>query len=74
MTGEELVKHKHNIKTPTPYTASGTGYWGIDVFEGYGESPILDLNGAETTEYGKSQPFNITQPYKVVGYMWLRTA
>lgn len=74
MTVNELVKHKHNLKTPTPYPAEGTGYWGINVFEGYGESPMLDLNGGETSEYGATQPFNIVQPYKVVGYMWMRTA
>lgn len=74
MTGDELVDHMHNLKTPTPYYSEGSGYWGIDVFEGYGESPILNLNGAEAKECGKNMPFNIVQPYRVVGYMWIRVA
>lgn len=29
---------------------------------------------ATTTNSGGGQPMNVTQPYKVVGYMWIRTA
>lgn len=74
MTVNELVNHKHTLRTGTPYIGPGSGYWGISVFEGFGESPMLNLNCGETSEYGGSQPFNVLQPYKVVGYMWLRTA
>lgn len=69
MTLEELVPHLHNmIGIPKEYEwvapKSGINYSFTD------QETYLQHTG--TT--GSGQPFNITQPYKVVGYMWLRTA
>lgn len=74
MTVNELVEHDHDVETPSPYYGEGSSYWGIDIFEGYGESPIRTMNGAKATKTGASQPFNVTQPYIVSGYMWIRKA
>lgn len=74
MTVEELVEHVHDIEASTPYTSEGTGYFGINTYEGYAENPTRVMNGAKATKTGASQPFNVTQPYKVTGYMWIRTA
>lgn len=39
-------------------------------------SSVISGLGGNTKDFatGGGQPFNITQPYKVVGYMWIRTA
>lgn len=38
-------------------------------------SSVISGLGGNTKDFatGGGQPFNITQPYKVVGYMWIRT-
>lgn len=74
MTVEELVEHVHDIEASTPYASENTGYFGLNTFEGYAENPVRTMNGAKATKTGASQPFNVTQPYRVVGYMWIRTA
>lgn len=68
MTIDELVNHTHKV-----------GYidanWKINS-DPTAQTNIIIYNDAnvETTPTGKGQPFNIMQPYEVVGYMWIRRA
>lgn len=65
MTVDELVAHDHGVGIEYN-TNSG------------GDSPRLSSNPAyataKTSSTGGGQPFNIMQPYEVVGYMWIRRA
>ena len=67
-TIQEMARHNH-----ADYVANGqgTGAWGY-MFE-YNNNTAGQNNGASGYT-GNGQPFNITQPYRVVGYMWIRTA
>lgn len=65
LTINEMPSHNHSV------SRSGA------VLEG-GYTALYNNNGAKelgfsTENTGGGQPFNITQPYKVVGYMWIRT-
>lgn len=71
MTIDEMPKHRHKTQgyNKTHYGiddgAMSLARWTLDGDpQEYG--PVL--------EEGQSQPFNITQPYEVVGYMWIRRA
>ncbi len=65
LTIEEMTEHDHVVGIE--YTVA-TG----------GDTPRLvsnpDYGDKRTAKTGGSQPFNITQPYEVVGYMWIRRA
>lgn len=65
LTIEEMTEHNHAVGIE--YTVA-TG----------GDTPRLvsnpDYGDKRTAKTGGSQPFNITQPYEVVGYMWIRRA
>ena len=64
MTLKELVQHFHSL-------ISGWGANGTT-----GEALVyaqqLQPGGITTNSQGEGQPFNIVQPYQVVGYMWIR--
>lgn len=69
LTVEEMTKHSHKNWHNQPISvqrySNGDPAWPL--FE--------DTTFNKTTEeVGESKPFNIMQPFKVVGYMWLRTA
>lgn len=67
MTVAEMASHTHTVVSrsvagsSTAYVSSGTG---LSVPNPTG---TIEIGGA-----GNSQPFNIMQPYEVVGYMWIR--
>ena len=70
MTVSELVNHKHHL--------SDEGIWSFgmnDSMLGNGSSGnwAYKMDG-DTASTGGGQPFNIMQPYEVVGYMWIRRA
>ena len=69
MTVAEIASHTHTVVSRS-VAGSGTA----NVSSGAGLSvpnPTGEINIGDT---GNSQPFNIMQPYEVVGYMWKRTA
>ena len=64
-TLEELVVHTHEYgvsDTEGGQTQNQPGYGGNEKFK------------QATSKVGGGKPMNITQPYRVVGYMWIRTA
>ena len=67
-TIQEMARHNH-----ADYVANeqGTGAWGY-MFE-YNNN-TAGQNAGASGYTGNGQPFNIIQPYRVVGYMWIRTA
>ena len=68
-TVDELVKHSHLTRAAAVGSASSFG----DGFVGLTNSYTQDANFS-TAQTGGGQPMNVTQPYRVVGYMWIRTA
>lgn len=74
LTVSEIPVHKHKLKTSTSSSSSGTGNFQLLKEEGWAVSPIHEINGTETTSVGGDQSHNNLQPYRVVGYMWIRTA
>ena len=68
MTIDELVKHNHiaNLSSSNVFATTSNGAWATSYDSG---NPNV-----ETSFTGNSQPFNIVQPYEVVGYMWIRRA
>ena len=67
MTVAEMASHNHTVVSRS-VAGSGTA----NVSSGAGLSvpnPTGEINISDT---GNSQPFNIMQPYEVVGYMWRR--
>lgn len=67
MTVAEMPSHNHTVVSRS-VAGSGTA----NVSSGAGLSvpnPTGEINIGDT---GNSQPFNIMQPYEVVGYMWIR--
>ena len=67
MTVAEMASHTHTVVSRS-VAGSGTA----NVSSGAGLSvpnPTGEINIGDT---GNSQPFNIMQPYEVVGYMWIR--
>ena len=63
-TVNEMPSHTHSL---TPKNNSATGLYELKATNATGEN-----GSALTGATGGGQPFNITQPYEVVGYMWIR--
>ena len=68
MTIDELVNHIHKVG----YIDSN---WKINS-DTTGQTNLIIYNDANvaTTAAGNGQPFNVMQPFEVVGYMWIRRA
>ena len=66
MTIPEMVPHLHHIKVKNN---SENG-----LYETKATNATGDVGNATTETTGGGQPFNIMQPYEVVGYMWIRRA
>lgn len=64
LTIPEMPEHDHDIKNSSNGLDGGSDW---TVSNGGGSN-------WKTGKTGESQPFNIIQPTKVVGYMWIRTA
>jgi len=69
MTLEEIVEHNHTMAINAPKSvqqyASGEARWPL----------VNDASASKaTSKTGASKPFNIMQPYEIVGYMWIRRA
>lgn len=62
MTINELVEHDHEIKNGTNGLDGGSD-WAV---------ANSGASNWKTSKTGQGQPFNITQPYEIVGYMWIR--
>lgn len=64
LTIPEMPEHDHDIKNSSN---------GLD---GGSDWTVSNSGGSnwKTGKTGENQPFNIIQPTKVVGYMWIRTA
>lgn len=67
-TIKELARHSHSttsIPKENPWVAPNSGFnYSFTDQQTYQHT---------TNATGDGQPFNVTQPYKIVGYMWLRT-
>ena len=63
-TVDEMASHTHN--STLNYEGQGSNQWSYRSNKDYLGGP------AATTSTGGGQPMNITQPYEVVGYMWIR--
>ena len=59
LTIPEMPEHDHDIKNSSNGLDGGSDW---------------TVSNWKTGKTGESQPFNIIQPTKVVGYMWIRTA
>lgn len=69
LTVDEMPSHTHTY-TKTNVTLKAE----FDrTFTSYGADSATQSN-VSTSSTGGGTEFNITQPYKVVGYMWIRTA
>ena len=68
LTINEMPAHNH--RTRNIKGSAGGSVWSLAT-QGYSSN---EWNGDNVEETGGGQPFNITQPYRVVGYMWIRTA
>ena len=69
MTVAEMASHTHTVVSRS-VAGSGTA----SVSSGAGLSVPNPTGEIKIGNAGNSQPFNIMQPYEVVGYMWIRTA
>ena len=69
MTVAEMASHTHTVVSRS-VAGSGTA----NVSSGAGLSVPNPTGEIKIGNAGNSQPFNIMQPYEVVGYMWKRTA
>lgn len=65
LTNEEEANHSHIVPLRSMQVQSGTGTW-VTYYHGEGD--------ITTTSTGSGQAFSIQNKYKVVGYMWIRTA
>lgn len=66
-TINEMPKHNHSLpQTASVKSASGLLESWTYVYD--------DRYPQATGDTGSGKPMNITQPYRVVGYMWIRTA
>lgn len=63
-TVDEMASHTHN--STLNYEGQGSNQWSYRSNKDHLGGP------AATTSTGGGQPMNITQPYEVVGYMWIR--
>lgn len=70
-TIDELAAHEH------PYARNQLWYGEPGTTGGtLGDTSVANAQylNATTSTTGGGQPMNVTQPYRVVGYMWIRTA
>lgn len=67
MTVAEMASHTHTVVSRS-VAGSGTA----NVSSGAGLSVPNPTGEIKIGDTGNSQPFNIMQPYEVVGYMWIR--
>lgn len=69
-TINELAEHGH------PYARNQLWYGEPGIGSTLGDTSAVNAQylNATTSNTGGGQPMNVTQPYKVVGYMWIRTA
>lgn len=70
LTINEMPAHTHKIRVRT--SSSPGDYYGDPSMTNANAGTLS--NGGDTTSTGRGQAFNITQPYRVVGYMWIRIA
>lgn len=68
MTIDEMVKHSHQI----PYNVNtfGAGDYPANTVSSFSLATAEEWS----SDNGSGQPFNIMQPFEVVGYMWIRRA
>lgn len=73
LNSNEIPSHSHTIFANTDYRESGeTGYWGLDLCQGYAYGSEKDANnGTGTRASGGGEAHNNLQPYITV-YMWER--
>ena len=79
LTASEMPSHKHNTAMGDAKTDISTGgSHANNVISRYaynnGDYYYTETNGRWTSSAGGDEAHNNTQPYKVVGYMWIRTA
>lgn len=70
-TIDELATHEH------PYARNQLWYGEPGTIGStLGDTSVANAQylNATTSTTGGGQPMNVTQPYRVVGYMWIRTA
>lgn len=67
MTVAEMANHDHKVNVRS-VAGSDTAY----VSPGTGLSVPNPAGNIEIGSTGGNQPFNIMQPYEIVGYMWIR--
>lgn len=73
LTTSEMAKHTHEVdisgtritKANSNMTAGSSTFWNMAI----GRDGEYNLN---LTPQGENKPFNIMQPYQVVGYLWIR--
>lgn len=66
-TINEMPTHSHKMNTSSQDGSHVDGYFKVGSYN-------KDNANLSTANEGNGQPMNITQPYRVVGYMWIRTA
>ena len=71
-TIEELVNHTHESPKGGYFVEDGGS--GTNMYTQSGNNYATKTSSPERSvkATGNSKPFNITQPYEVVGYMWIR--
>lgn len=70
MTLSELVNHDHSASGGGKFVEDGGT--GSNIYTSAGESYATKIGSSITAKTGGGQSFNVTQPYEVVGYMWIR--
>lgn len=66
-TTDEMPAHAHNLNTSSQDGSHTDGFFKVGSYNQDGSS-------LSTANSGKGKPFNVTQPYEVVGYVWIRRA